>query len=575
MYYVTHIHSNIKGGVNVNLGEKTLLVGPNGQGKSAIVNAVELALGGSASDIVGRAEVKREADLLALTDDERVHAAALLSNGQSCVWEAQSNGKGGAKRATHECPVPATFPVREVRAALGGSNETVRSWLLSHVVSDLSREDVIAWFTEEEASTYERLASAQDGPEIDTLLSVLSRAGKESRSKKRDVKAARALLDKLGSGLDPEPTSADLDKGKQDASDALSGYESALRASGKAAALQGVGDLKLEAERLVSVFERTRVEYEQAGASAPAGTTLDDLELEATVSGRLGHLCRAHAVHQDVGSTDCLVCGSKGPFDHYALEAQKEETNAALATRAGWWEAHQRLGGEAKAAEAAAVQAVQSFQDAQESALGIKESGVSVGEAKAEWERLHIRQVALEAASSQWAGLRGQKDEIRQLQADTADLGALLEAGQQAVNRLLKTAVVRFEKRVQAHLPPTDVFALVLEEDGREVCRFGFRRDSALHTALSGAEWARLTLAMACAVSDGSVALRVFTPEERAFDPATLREVMAALSDAPGQVLLTSPIKHKGRLPRGWTVVDLTEAIVSDSTQSDVVASPA
>ena len=74
--------------------------------------------------------------------------------------------------------------------------------------------------------------------------------------------------------------------------------------------------------------------------------------------------------------------------------------------------------------------------------------------------------------------------------------------------------------------------------------------------------------AMACASTSGSEDLLIFTPEERAFDPSTLRSVMAALSDAPGQVLLTSPIKHKGRLPKGWTVVEVGNETF-DSTQTE------
>ena len=50
--------------------------------------------------------------------------------------------------------------------------------------------------------------------------------------------------------------------------------------------------------------------------------------------------------------------------------------------------------------------------------------------------------------------------------------------------------------------------------------------------------------------------LLVFTPEERAFDPQTLRSVLLSLSDAPGQVILCSPVKPAGKLPKGWTMVE-------------------
>jgi hypothetical protein len=98
----------------------------------------------------------------------------------------------------------------------------------------------------------------------------------------------------------------------------------------------------------------------------------------------------------------------------------------------------------------------------------------------------------------------------------------------------------------------------VLVENKKPVCRMGFRRDGQLHTALSGAEWARLTLALGCATyKDDESTVAIFTPEERAFDPVTLREVMVALSNAPGQVLLQSPSKPAGRIPKGWAVVEM------------------
>ena len=39
--------------------------------------------------------------------------------------------------------------------------------------------------------------------------------------------------------------------------------------------------------------------------------------------------------------------------------------------------------------------------------------------------------------------------------------------------------------------------AVLLHPTGQVLGQFGFTRDGALHTALSGAEWARLTLALA------------------------------------------------------------------------------
>jgi hypothetical protein len=295
------------------------------------------------------------------------------------------------------------------------------------------------------------------------------------------------------------------------------------------------------------------------------------------MSDRLHILIEASRLHEQAGASRCLLCESPGPFNHASLIRRKEAVNAQLEHRDEWWSTYHRVEAEMLQAQDAAEESIRAFQAAKADAEAIQESGASLSEAKALWEGKHMAQAGLEAATSQWSNLRGQKDSIRQLKADVVNLEELVESGKQAVNRLLKTAVTRFEESTQSHLPETDVFRLVLEEAGKEVCRFGFERDGVLHTALSGAEWARLTLALACAVCDGSEALVVFTPEERAYDPTTLREVMAALSNAPGQVLLTSPIRHKGRLPKGWTVVEVdgpSADQIPDSTQTESAASP-
>jgi hypothetical protein len=90
-------------------------------------------------------------------------------------------------------------------------------------------------------------------------------------------------------------------------------------------------------------------------------------------------------------------------------------------------------------------------------------------------------------------------------------------------------------------LPGSDNFDVLLQAGDREVVQFGLMKGETMHTALSGAEWARVTAAMAsAAVPKGQFA--VIIPEERAFDPDTLKEVMESMTACPHQVIITSPI---------------------------------
>jgi hypothetical protein len=60
----------------------------------------------------------------------------------------------------------------------------------------------------------------------------------------------------------------------------------------------------------------------------------------------------------------------------------------------------------------------------------------------------------------------------------------------------------------------------------------------------------------AACVAPGKYACLI--PEERAFDPDTLKSVMEALSGSTHQVILTSPVKPK-KVPAGWTVIERGE----------------
>ena len=159
---------------------------------------------------------------------------------------------------------------------------------------------------------------------------------------------------------------------------------------------------------------------------------------------------------------------------------------------------------------------------------------------------------------------QGRADEVERAKAaaeaakERADrMGDLNTVCTDLVDDLVKDGRDGFIARVQQYLPDGDTFDLVLRQNKRDVCMFGLVRDGTLHTALSGAEWARLTLALgaACIPEDDDV-LAILTPEERAYDGVTLAAVMRALAKAPGQVILTSPIKPRGRTPAGWTVLD-------------------
>ena len=121
-----------------------------------------------------------------------------------------------------------------------------------------------------------------------------------------------------------------------------------------------------------------------------------------------------------------------------------------------------------------------------------------------------------------------------------------------AVETALQIALPAFEARVTGFLPAGWLFGLTIDN---QAARIGLRRQGRLDIAVSGAEWITVMLAIGCAISGGD-GLRIFAPEDRGWDSATLTSVLRATADAPTQILLTSTVPPLEQV-EGWTVIRL------------------
>jgi hypothetical protein len=156
-------------------------------------------------------------------------------------------------------------------------------------------------------------------------------------------------------------------------------------------------------------------------------------------------------------------------------------------------------------------------------------------------------------------------------------MDALREACDTTVEMLVEKGVAAFIQRTQKYLPAGDRWRFHMTSSPFAV---GFLRPSTipgdpdvLHTALSGAEWAAMFVAIGCAVAE--VAPKdvpiVLLPEERMWDGDTLADVMRALtaSGTTCQIVLTSTVPPAGRQPKGWTVIKTGKAPASTSATQE------
>jgi hypothetical protein len=496
---VVAVQGSLKCGIHAELSPRTLLLGNCSSGKSALVNAVELALSGRASDVAGRAVLAKDAELwqLAPPGATEVFAQVLLSNGETARW---SLTKG--HRALRTGPA-GDFPLRAVREALLGSPETARKWMVQQggsppwgAVLDLVPKNLHA-----------RLSSLRGGGAAAAdLPTVLAAARGRARDAVAQAKAARAL--------------------------------------GKEVAPPRAGDAQADLEReIASASERRR--YALARAQEAEGT-LGSLPAQSAGTEQALETARSALAVADSlvarGARECF-CGAKLDLEKLAERASRARARLDEA-----------LSAESRRRELAA-------------ALALARAEVIACES--EGERLLAERKRLAQVVETSRGDTQRRHEERALEAEREghEWESLADALASALGALVERSRLAFEARVQRFLPGSDVFGLDLKDGEREVLRVGLRRESAsgaaLISALGGAEWARVTAALALAsagpVNPGSCGPSVIIPEDRAWDPSTLAEALRALGSAnlaSSQVLVASTVEPR-EMPPGWTVVRL------------------
>lgn len=469
------------------LSPRTLIVGKNGTGKSAITQAIEYALTGSVTDHMGRAEVRQSALLRTLAPPERnLHAALELPEGPFV------NGQPGLAAEL-------VFPLRAIRDNLLGTPEKGRQWLLARMGVDADR--VLAELTTCKAH------AKQAAADVAMLQERISTLGQTAQPVTDADRAALAQT----TGFSPEELAvmvAELRRLHDQASAALQAFQAMPVPTGDLTVIRG-------AHALVKSYAAAAAEAERyaaiAGGSAPSNINREPIT--AAVWGQI----RDYWQRAESGYAPTLA----QTLEH---EAAQKQAQALVA------EYHQKLA-------------------AYNDAAAHPKPDVS----------------ALKARIDTWDTLVG----LRQQHAARLEAGTLAEAQvkqlQIQLATLLQEAADRFNRAVSAHLGiPGAQFELVLStpgadgEEPKAALRLGLRRpDGRLDLALSGAEWMRVQLAMACVLTPSTWTGPVFLlAEDRAWDPASLANAMRALRDAPERYWIVLTSTDLPAVPvEGWTII--------------------
>jgi energy-coupling factor transporter ATP-binding protein EcfA2 len=544
---ITKVRSNVKAGCDLQIGSKTIVVGPNGSGKSTIVNAVELALTSRVGDIAGRTDIAREADVMQLApkDTTAIIAEVIFDNGDSAHYRVEGST---AKAKKHVANRPVTvqhddvLPIRTLKDALLGSPTTARKFLIGKVCGSTTRSDIENLLPEVVRETWRAASSTvpESIPAPDALVEVLEYAGKQQRDANSSAKTQREAGKLVGGGRMSPPSEAEVAAAKKARDDAKKVEREAEDAANHSLQASTQRDtVENLTRKLANAEERTKKAREALSALGKPVTIHPVLDsVIATM---------------DISLIDgvCYTCDGPAPTKELV-----EATKSAVSEQRAKNTQHDAADRELQTAvieESNLRNLLDGSTRLLNDLLTETYTGPTVEEARAACDKAEEALLNLRGARDAWNSVQKAESVALDCERRAGEWKALKEACEAAVGSVLDTARAAFVAKVQSKLPSSDTFALNLRDGEREVVQFGLVRDGKLHTALSGAEWARVTAAMAeSCVEPGKYACII--PEERAFDEVTLFEVLKALGTSEHQVIITSPV-HPAAIPEGWTLI--------------------
>lgn len=546
MPYVRVVSGTAKAfsGQSFELGPKTLIVGPIGSGKTALVNMIELALGGFASDLAGRGQISSDSMLLEILAAGRtsLEAQVVMSDGAVYRW-----AKAGRTAAVHEGDLKKApiFVLRDLVNVVDGSEEKAQRWLLALMGRGLTRSQVLEVLPAPLHTLYATLADQAAGSEVDRLLATREVVRKKEREASSSAKAAKSVVQAVEATVAPQgvpPTEAEM----QDAEAKVQSYQAMAEAwASRSAIVEQDGKIVAEYHAAVEVLKQVQALM----ASAPGKVDTTKLAAVRTVL--------EVAIDQwKHGATDCALCGSVvKPADMIGrADAMVASIKSTIEASAASVELARKLEAVQKQINHLVLQhnrLVDSMPP--EPAVPASLIAATLQSAKTYRDSLHQRRGAA-------APVRAASDEAFKHTAAAQEYKLLLDALDEVVERTIKRLVTAFEAKADKYLPEGQLFGLQLSP-----FRYGYRAGGqfagVVQPGWSGGQRVQLLCAMAAAVAEINPSLPTISiPEERSFDPDGLRATLDALAKAPGQIILTStvmPTNRGGKVP-GWTIIDLS-----------------
>jgi hypothetical protein len=525
MIYAKRVRSPLKGGVDVELGPKTVLVGPNGAGKTAVLQALKLGTRGYVDDQEGKDGVATTAAIARLfPEGADLKSEVDMSDGKHFEWASKPRGKGYTKPkvTSKERPYPVSYPFQDAKTLMSGDQKKIRSWLEQKAGGALSDEDLMDLLPPAQKEEGKKaLAHLNERSPVELANSLKA----EARNLRAGATRKEKTIDSLVEGI-PLPLSD---------SEAETLRERKAELWAQATAPDIVSPEQHEALRqsivkLVEVLTDIESRIEELPPEEEGSEETADLATK-------GHaLAKAHL--EQLGHDVCYVCLRKdadiqSAFNRWAgVLTQLEGTSSRVRLQAQYEKGKAEAEGLAARYKAAKV--------------------VDSGPVTEEHSAVSSRLSAHDNNKRLWRQSEGLRMEVASDRSVADTYTSLARTWGDSGHALLLQRKTDFEAKVSKWLPEGEQFAVDLEAG-----RIGLLCGDVIHTSLSGAEMARVLLAVLSAERDESSSTpSILEPDDRGWDPDTLASVMTALTDSPDQVILMSTVVP-ARTPEGWRIIEV------------------
>ena len=522
MIYAKRVRSPLKGGVDVELGEKVVLWGRNGGGKTAVLQALKLGTKGYVDDQEGQDGVSGTPAIARLfPKGADLEASVEMSDGTEFSWKATRKKTGFTKPKMVQ-PYDVRFPFHAVKALLSGDDKKIRAWLEKKVGNSLSEEDLLNMLPpaqHDEAKKALGIFTERSPTELAAKLKAEARNLRASSTRKEKT------ADQIVEGI-PLPLS-------KEQREELASEKAMLWEKANAANTMSPQEHSSLRERIGGLAEALEAVEDQI-SSLPEPQKGEEETLLTAEKAR--NLAESHLV--TFGHDVCYVC-LRGEADVRASYDKWDNVIGEL----GASRSRQRL----------QTQYDRGFSEAESLAERYKSANVvDVAAYMAEHSQVAAVLLSDDTNRRVWQQAETVRAEIAGSRASADIFSSLGKTWEKKGQEMLERRKQEFEDKVTAWLPEGEVFQVDLKAG-----RVGLLVDGEVRTSLSGAESSRLLLAVltAEAPENGSTPC-VLEPEDRGWDPDTLADVMTALADAPDQVVLMSTVLPSKDI-EGWKIIEV------------------